>query len=296
LPIRFLLNEKYNDIHKIENIKNKYKFLGHPGNRIMFADKLLPIIKKNINLNSPLPFSFPVYTDTHVEIILSNVYYYEVTITKEQNIDNIDNWYQQSVSIGYGNSEVPFNSHAGWFKNSIGYHSDDGCLFNNINHKGNPISKSWSVGDTAGAGLIYIESNQVIPFFTLNGKLIKKLDKPIVMTEPFFPIVGYDHPNTISINFSTRKFKFDIKKIINEYSNCILSSKNNFINYYDLGMYLNDIPKKILTQEDIVNNNSINEQILKQLNENNQEIIVELNENTSNINSFLNFVMNMKNQ
>ena len=78
LPTRFLLSEIYSDSNKIIKFHNEYQFHGTQGNRILFSDKLLPF-KKNPNIKFPIPFSFPVYSNESVEILQSNIYYYELT-------------------------------------------------------------------------------------------------------------------------------------------------------------------------------------------------------------------------
>ena len=77
LPTKLLLPEDlYINTDLIEydlNLK-EYKFKGSHGNRLVFADKFLP------HLNCPIPFIFPICTDEYIDIVLSNVYYYEVKI------------------------------------------------------------------------------------------------------------------------------------------------------------------------------------------------------------------------
>ncbi len=95
LPTRFLLSEIYSGINKIVKIKNEYQFHGISGNRIIFADKKLPFISDK--LKYPIPFSFPVHNNSNnheVEILISNVYYYEVTLLKTQNKSP---WYGETI-------------------------------------------------------------------------------------------------------------------------------------------------------------------------------------------------------
>lgn len=259
LPSKFSLGNIYEDNNKITKDSNMYSFIGTPGNRIIFSDKILPYSGK---YKQPIPFSFPVYNDLDVEIMLSNVYYYEVTIEDTVNINQ--DWFQKCVSIGFGNKEVPFKSHAGWFKNSIGYHSDDGKIYNNNGSNGDTTNMPWSVGDTAGAGIVYVEKNQILPFFTLNGNMVKIMQKPINMLLPYFPIIGYDHSNSISVNFSTSQFKFDIKKFINKHSNITICTDNNFIEDGDISAFINEMPINDINQQNLnpivigFNNENIN--------------------------------------
>lgn len=239
LPTRLLLTEDYTDQHKIIKLKNEYQFHGIPGNRLIFADKKLPFITKKIKY--PIPFSFPINNGNQIEIITSNVYYYEVKLLETQNIQH--EWIGECVSIGFGNVKNDFNTHVGWSNNSIGFHSDDGTIrFNETYHTTKVYSNIWKSGDVAGAGVIFINKNTIKPFFTFNGKLIYMSEQTIELLLPYFPIIGYDHSKSIEINFSSKPFVFDIKNIIYKNSNIVISSENSFIIDYDIGNILNEQP------------------------------------------------------
>lgn len=236
LPNRFLLDEKYVNDNKVVKNNNTYSFYGIKGNRILFSNKILPYSTNKMQF--PIPFSFPIITNNIMEICQSNIFYYEITIENVKNIP--ESWDDECISIGFGTREIPFESHTGWHKNSIGYHSDDGIirLNNNIIKK----SKKWTVGDTVGAGIIYISKNLIVPFFTFNGKLIYKNTKITNINTLFFPMIGYDHSYSFSTNFSTQQFKFDIKNLINQYSNCVISTNNDFYINKNVADYFNFPP------------------------------------------------------
>ena len=80
LPSRFLLSELYTNSNKILKFNNEYQFHGTPGHRVLFSDKILPAKKIKSNIKFPIPFTFPVHTNDNIEILQSNIYYYEVTI------------------------------------------------------------------------------------------------------------------------------------------------------------------------------------------------------------------------
>ena len=241
LPTRFLLSEIYSGSNKIIKLHNEYQFHGKPGHRLLFSDKLLPLNKKP-NIKFPIPFSFPVYSHDSVEILQSNIYYYEVSITNKVNLPN-SNFNSPCVSIGFGSKAILFESHVGWHNDSIGFHSDDGTIrYNEPSNKAQVVSKSWVPGDIAGAGMIWIGENKVKFFFTLNGRLVWISHKVQEINKTYFPIIGYDHPNSINVNFSSSKFKFDIKKMIGEHSKQIISTENTFIETNDIGLFLNEYP------------------------------------------------------
>jgi hypothetical protein len=73
---------------------------------------------------------------------------------------------------------------------------------NNTDNTAKIISKPWANNDVAGAGIIWISENMVKFFFTLNGKLIWISNEPFDIKGYYFPIIGYDHPNSINVNFS----------------------------------------------------------------------------------------------
>lgn len=305
LPTRLLLSEIYSNSNKILKFNNEYQFHGTPGHRILFSDKILPVKKIKSKIKFPIPFTFPVHTNENVEILQSNIYYYEVTILDKVNLPNT-HFESPCVSIGFGLNTTPFNSHVGWYCDSIGYHSDDGTMRqNNTDNTAKIISKPWANNDVAGAGIIWISENMVKFFFTLNGKLIWISNEPFDIKGYYFPIIGYDHPNSINVNFSSSKFKYNIKNMIVEYSKEIISTNNSFINSYDIGLYLNEYPNPNIKKENninltnIINFININGSINPEDNEENNIIInnsnfdesIEINNNLSNnlIETFINY-------
>jgi hypothetical protein len=242
----------YSNNNKITNHNNMYQFSGMPGNRIMFANSSVPFsFNNNIPFDVPIPFSFPniILQENNLqktlEIISSNVFYYEVTIDNMVNLNNM--WPSQCVSVGFAYKNTNINAHVGWFNNSIGFHSDDGTIRFNSEKEAPVISRPWVVGDTVGAGLIYIDKSLVHsatsleniteksetflvqPFFTFNGNIIYMFENPIKMHLPYYPAIGYDHPNSIKVNLSNYKFVFDIKKFIYEHTNKVISTNNSYI-------------------------------------------------------------------
>jgi len=242
LPTRLLLTEAYTGNDKILKNKNEYQFHGASGNRIVFSDKKLPFV--NDKLKYPIPFSFPIPNESDIDIITSNVYYYEVTLVNKQNMTP---WTGECVSIGFGHKNTHFHNHVGWSSESVGFHSDDGTIrYNEAGQISKVHSDVWKPNDVAGAGIIYVGKNEVKPFFTLNGKLIFMMGKTIHMKYPYFPMIGYDHSHSIEINFSSKPFVYDIKKLILKNSDNVISSDNSFICDYDIGHILNEPPTKDL--------------------------------------------------
>lgn len=236
LPKEFILSSFHVNENLITKNKNIYSFKGIGGNRIIIANKCVPCSLFN---DIPIPFSFPIVCkEQNTEIIQSNVYYYEVTITNNVNINNT--WPSQCISVGFATNETPVNSHIGWFADSIGYHSDDGTVRYNNSGGATIISRTWDVNDTVGAGIIYVSKNTFKYFFTLNGKIMYMSENPVCITKPYFPAIGYDHPNSISINLSTSEFKFNLKKFIVENNTGVINTESKSSNDNIDDFYLNE--------------------------------------------------------
>lgn len=214
-----LFTENYKLDNKICKIDNTYYLEGSQNtNRILFADRYLP----NSNYD-PIPFTFPVIINNQIELLNSNVYYYEVTILENMR----EHWSNETISIGYGTTEIPLNTNPGWDADSFGYHLDDDTFqYNKILFKNR--EPYYKVNDTFGAGIIYINHNTYKPFFTYNGSLmiLNQIDN-IIVSNRLVPIIGFDHSNKIKVNFSNEEFKFKIKDYL--YNNKIISSKNTFL-------------------------------------------------------------------
>lgn len=270
LPTEFIVSSFHINENLIIKNNNIYQFKGSAGNRIIIADKCVPYSLFN---DIPIPFSFPIVCKAqNTEIIQSNIYYYEVTITNNKNINNI--WESQCISVGFATNDTPVNSHVGWFADSIGYHSDDGTVRYNNSGSATIVSKTWDINDTVGAGIIYVSKNTFKYFFTLNGKIMYMSENPICIVKPYFPAIGYDHPNSISVNLSTSEFKFNLKKFIVENNTGVInteskSSNNNIDDCYlsEHLIYKKNIPNCYI---DLLNNkagkgstyNNINNKII----------------------------------
>jgi len=221
LPTELITDEYTIDNKIIQNVANKniYSFYGTPNkNRLLFANRKLPKCD-----HYPIPFTFPIIINNQMELVNSNVYYYELTI-----MENIrEPWLNETISIGYGSINLPIHTNPGWNNDSFGYHLDDGSFqYNQIIYKN--FAPTCNIGDTVGAGIIYISKNMYKPFFTYNGSLIEiDFINSICIKNDIVPIVGYDHSNKIKLNFSQEEFKFDIKNYL--YNNKIISSENMFI-------------------------------------------------------------------
>ena len=215
LPTKLIINESEHNI--IEN-NNIYSIKNEGNKKILFANRILPSINKD-----PIPFSFPIIKNNELEIINTNIYYYELTI-----LENLMNNFNNEICcIGYGPLNIIMNSYIGNDNNSIGYNLNSGeIIHNKIKYNYGLICKK---NDTLGTGLIYISNNIYKPFFTYNGALLDIKLNNIYNFEDYnmVPLVEYNYPNKIKLNFSQEEFKFDIKNF--KFKSNILSQNNNFL-------------------------------------------------------------------
>lgn len=63
-------------------------------------------------------------------------------------------------------------AHTGWKERSVGYHSDDGGLFEESGWPAKEYKKKYGSGSTVGCGIDYAEGKY---FFTLDGDIISKI-------------------------------------------------------------------------------------------------------------------------
>ena len=182
LPSYFLL-EEYN-INKIPNNKNNKKIIFHENTYIHNGISFHDIICANINIIC-------------------------------------DEWPDMNISIGYGSELITLqNIILGFDKHSIGY-SSYGNIINGsiIKDSYKDISfKKYGKGDTIGAGVIYESSSYKI-FFTLNGKLCKKMVL-FPLDIKLIPMIAINYNALISVNFSNKPFKYNF---INHISSNIIS-------------------------------------------------------------------------
>ncbi|EKE39165.1 SPRY domain containing protein [Entamoeba nuttalli P19] len=98
--------------------------------------------------------------------------------------------------------------HVGWSEGSIGYHSDDGYIYNGDSN-GNPYGPAYGTQKNGhniiGCGYDTISKSV---FFTFNGEKLKsiKMDDTI----PISAVIVVEMFNKITINYGDTPFKFDL--------------------------------------------------------------------------------------
>ena len=79
-----------------------------------------------------------------------------------------------NIGVGLAPGNYRLDSEPGWRPGSVGYHCNDGCLFEGVFWKGKPIRPPGRQGDRIGCGLKYPENimrvmgDKVVVFFTHN--------------------------------------------------------------------------------------------------------------------------------
>lgn len=111
---------------------------------------------------------------------------------------------QTTVAIGLCCKPYPHWRLPGWNAQSIGYHSDDGRLFQNDSHGGIAYAKPYRVNDTVGVG--FVKSSRQA-FFTRNGQQLKSRSL-ISYPFDFFPSIGADGLAEVKVNFGQAPFKW----------------------------------------------------------------------------------------
>ena len=219
---------------------NILSFIGIENQSItLFGNRPIPLC--NIN---PVPFTFPIINNSNIELLNSNIYYYEIEMLEKHRTP----WNNENIVIGYGTYDSKLKILPGLENYSFGYFSCDGT-FNNQCQK-NKISNTWNVGDIAGIGLIY-SNNEYIPFLTLNGILIN-LNIKIKIKDILSPLIGINHSCKIKYNFGSESFKFNIRDYL--HNNVIYSNTNDFIS--------SNCNIKKYSNLDIVNNKISNSKIV----------------------------------
>jgi hypothetical protein len=194
-----------------------YFYFGEPGDRMLFANRRLPIIGKD-----PVPFMFPIKKNNNTKIILSNTFYFEVKILNKQFRKG---WNNECLSLGYGSTRTSYKAQVGWTEKSWGFHSDDGCYINNnISMK---FSQKWELNDVIGVGLTYLSKTKYKIFLTRNGLIVNDEQYITCEDEEMIPMMGFDLSYPVFVNWGFNEFTFDLEKYVS--SSNILSTANTFL-------------------------------------------------------------------
>ena len=96
------------------------------------------------------------------------------------------------IGVGLASNDYPLDCEPGWRPGSVGYHCDDGCLFEGVSWVGVSIHKPGGQGDRLGCGVKYPEKKggKVTVFFTHNGKEVCQSELRRSSPGGLFPTIG----------------------------------------------------------------------------------------------------------
>lgn len=149
---------------------------------------------------------------------------------------------QGCVAVGLARRGFPLSGvMPGWDSFSVGYHSDDGHVFNGSGI-GRHFGPTFGRGDVVGCGIVYLGTShcplrlqrrrrepegsgapasrslaEFVPgdspcvFFTLNGALVGH-PLPIDVRHAWHAVIGMDVPDLISVNFGAAPFRFPLRE------------------------------------------------------------------------------------
>lgn len=98
-----------------------------------------------------------------------------------------------AVTIGTVGCDYPLNRHPGWEKEGIGYHADDGKLYNEHPRSDEILGPTCTIGDRMGCGVDFESEgspNFVKVFFTKNGKQVGDFIKFKKPKSGLYPLMG----------------------------------------------------------------------------------------------------------
>ncbi|XP_045183234.2 SPRY domain-containing protein 3-like isoform X2 [Mercenaria mercenaria] len=106
-----------------------------------------------------------------------------------------------TIAIGVVPRDYPENHQPGWGEYSIGYHADDGLLYNETG-TGKKFGPKCNVGDRIGCGITWISMSDWLGYdvvFTRNGRKIGERSLPrinahLVSILYYYPAIGMHSP------------------------------------------------------------------------------------------------------
>ncbi|ENH71498.1 Ankyrin-1 [Fusarium oxysporum f. sp. cubense race 1] len=111
------------------------------------------------------------------------------------------------VSIGFaGEFSDLTNAHPGWYIWSVGYHGDDGAIYDDYEKSfttKEQTERTFGIGDNVGCGIDY-DSGEY--FFTLNGEIVSKQLSTVIFRK-LYPCIGYSGGLCrVKVNFGNEDF------------------------------------------------------------------------------------------
>ncbi|XP_045184587.2 uncharacterized protein LOC123542696 [Mercenaria mercenaria] len=117
------------------------------------------------------------------DVKMTNGSYFEVKIIRSGGNDS-------SVGIGLVPKDYPEQYFPGWGKSSVGYHTDDGCVFIENTSGGELLGQPCRKNDTIGCGITSKTLLGVNVFFAINGRKVG--EKFLRTRRSLYPAVALD--------------------------------------------------------------------------------------------------------
>ncbi|KAJ5070780.1 ran-binding protein [Anaeramoeba ignava] len=197
------LIDKYPKLPHKFNIQDKYKFIDieDDGLKIIYTgfgrdDSEIA----SIRTENPIPIS-------------CGIFYFEINVVSSGDTNYI--------GIGVSAKSVSLNRMPGWDYYSLGYHGDDGKIFES-NGRGEIYGPTYSTGDIIGCCLNCISR---VLFYTKNGISLPTAFQQVETKQKLYPIVGLrSRGEIITANFGKSPFKFDIESYFLDHQEKIRNS------------------------------------------------------------------------
>ena len=197
------------EIHDLRN-KNGDDFSAHSlrfDNELSRSDKssLINVISPYICKSQKPDFDTPDINALSVRAkhpipLDFNLYYFEIKISNEGGFSI------GHIGIGLSSENSTIDAMPGWEKHTIGYHGDDGWLYNE-NSKGKRFGPTFGLTDVIGCGVDFMEKTV---FFTKNGELVGIVSKELA-NHTWYPMIGIRAwKAVVKINFGQEPFSFNI--------------------------------------------------------------------------------------
>lgn len=129
------------------------------------------------------------------------IYYFEITFVSKGR--------EGCMGLGLTSAQTVLTKLPGWFRESYGYHADDGETFTG-DGRAHPFGPTFTTGDVIGCGFNLVEGKC---FFTKNGLNLGYAFEDMPSNILFYPAIGLKTPGEeIRANFGHQDFIYDIEQ------------------------------------------------------------------------------------
>ena len=222
---------------------NKMSLLEY--NKFIYSNFIIPHPK-----NSSIPFTIGLCKNDKFNMILSNIFYFEVFLDSYHFRKPFQN---ESLKVGFSSVENNCNDITLGTNLTFGFDLIKSTYISNFHEIFLP--NSILKGDTVGIGLEYVDNFIYKPFFTHNGKVVNIKINNIVTKKQLKVILSLRLSTGIDVNFGNREFLFDIKEMNNNNKLINTTNKNIVNNGHNYENFITDkvIKNKKLNSENIYN-------------------------------------------